>query len=99
MARGMTSRSRPLTAVLLTLGLAGLAAPARAETEPYGRLEVAQVEALLGRKDVLVFDVNSAEVYAKGHLPGAIWSALQDVETKLPADKATTLVYYCHNER
>jgi rhodanese-related sulfurtransferase len=53
---------------------------------------------MLARKDVVVFDVNSAEVYARGHLPGARWSAMDSVEKNLPADKALTLVYYCHNE-
>jgi rhodanese-related sulfurtransferase len=86
-------------ATLLTVVLGGWAAPARAETEPFGRLDVAQVEALLGRKDVVIFDVNSAEVYARGHLPGARWSGMDEVGQKLPADKTLTLVYYCHNER
>ena len=95
----MNARFHPIAAALLTVALAGQAAPARAEAEPFGRLEVGQVEALLGRKDVLIVDVNSSTVYAEGHVPGAIWSALKDVEKKLPADKATTLVYYCHNER
>jgi rhodanese-related sulfurtransferase len=91
-------RTRTVAATLVILGLAGLAAPARAETEPFGRLDVNQVEALLGQKGVMIFDVNSAEVYAKGHLPGAVWSALGEVEKKLPADRSLKLIYYCHNE-
>jgi Rhodanese-like domain len=94
----MVIRCNPFAAALLTVALAGQAAPARAETEPFGRLEVGQVEALLGRKDVLIFDVNSSAAYAEGHVPGAIWTALRDVEKRLPADKATTLVYYCRND-
>jgi hypothetical protein len=94
----MRIRITPIAA-LLVLGLAARAAPAGAESEPFGRLEVGQVEALLGAKDVLIFDVNSAEVYAKGHVPGARWTALADVEKNLPADKSVRLVYYCHNER
>jgi Rhodanese-like domain len=95
----MRTRINPVAAALLAVGLAGFATPARAETEPFGRLEVGQVEALLGARGLVIFDVNSAGVYAKGHLPGAIWSSLADVEKKLPADKASKLVYYCHNER
>jgi Rhodanese-like domain len=95
----MRTRFNPFAAALLAVGLASVATPARAEPEPFGRLEVGQVEALLGAKDLLIFDVNSAEVYAKGHLPGAIWSSLADVEKKLPASKDSKLVYYCHNER
>jgi hypothetical protein len=95
----MTTRINPVAALLAVgLGLAGWAGPARAEAEPFGRLEVAQVEAMLGRKDVLVFDVNSAELYAKGHVPGARFSELAEVKENLPADKELTLVYYCHNE-
>jgi len=95
----MNIRFYPIAAAVLAVAVAGPAGPARAESEPFGRLEVGQVEAMLGRKDVLIFDVNSSTVYAEGHVPGAIWSALKDVEKRLPADRATTLVYYCHNER
>jgi hypothetical protein len=96
----MTTRINPVAAMLAVgVGLSGWAGPARAEAEPFGRLDVGQVEAMLGRKDVLVFDVNSAALYAEKHLPGARWSAMDEVERKLPADKGLTLVYYCHNER
>jgi hypothetical protein len=94
----MHTRLRSLAATLMVTGLAGLATPALAEPEPFGRLDVAQVEALLGRKDVVVFDVNSAQMYAKGHVPGARFSELAEVKENLPADKELTLVYYCHNE-
>lgn len=93
----MRIRFNPIAAALLVVGMAGWATSARAEPEPFGRLEVGQVEALLGAGDLMIFDVNSAEVYAKGHIPGAIWSSLEDVEKKLPANKALKLVYYCHN--
>jgi len=92
---------RHLQRVPLLLSLAGLlavAGAARAETDPFGSLSVDEVEALLGKPDVKIFDVNGPEVYAKGHVPGAIWSEL-DPTSKLPADKATRLVFYCKNER
>jgi hypothetical protein len=94
----MRIRFMPIAATLLLGGLASFATPASAETEPFGRLDVAQVEALLGQKGVVIFDVNSAEVYARGHLPGAVWSAMSDVEKNLPADRSLKLIYYCHNE-
>jgi hypothetical protein len=94
----MHTRLRSLAATLMVTGLAGLATPALAEEEPFGRLDVAQVEALLGQQGVVIFDVNSAEVYRKGHVPGARWSAMGDVEKNLPADRSTKLVYYCHNK-
>jgi len=93
----MRTRFNPIAAALLVVGLAGWAGSARAGSEPFGRLEVGQVEALLGARDLFIFDVNSAEVYAKGHVPGAVWSSLEDVVKKLPANKDSKLVYYCHN--
>ncbi|MFO0582271.1 MAG: rhodanese-like domain-containing protein [Anaeromyxobacter sp.] len=85
----------------LALSLAGLlvgAGLARAESDPFGSLSIDEVEALVGKPDAKIFDVNGPEVYAKGHVPGAIWSEL-DPTSKLPADKATRLVFYCKNER
>jgi membrane protein implicated in regulation of membrane protease activity len=93
----MRTRSHSAAWSLLGLLLAGVALPVRAEPEPFGRLDVDQVEALLGRKGVVIFDVNSAETYAKGHVPGAIWTALGDVARNLPADRSLQLIYYCHS--
>jgi hypothetical protein len=94
----MRIRFHPMAAALLATALAGGATAARAEPEPFGRLDVAQVEALLGQPGVVIIDVNSAADFAKAHVPGAIWSAMSDVEKKLPADRSSKLVYYCHNE-
>ena len=80
----------------LTLLLAG-AGVACAEDEPFGRLSVADVDGLLGQPDVRIFDVNTAEIYAKGHVPSAVWSDLGGVVGKLPADKSLRLVFYCKN--
>jgi len=88
----------PRIATLLPIALLLLgASPTRAEDEPFGRLSVGEVEALLGKPDVRIFDVNTAEVYAKGHVPGAVWSDLGGVVSKLPADKELRLVFYCKN--
>jgi rhodanese-related sulfurtransferase len=90
---------RTITAAgaLLALGLLSRAGPARAAQEPFGTLEVDEVEKLLGGKDVRIFDVNSESVYAKGHLPGATWSELEGVERSLPADRTLRLIFYCKN--
>jgi len=93
----MRTRCSAMAAALAVAGLAGLASPARAETEPFGRLEIGQVEALLGQKGVVIFDVNSAQDYARAHVPGAIWSSMEDIEKKLPADRSLKLIYYCHS--
>jgi hypothetical protein len=93
----MTHRITLAAAALALLGLSASPAPARAEEEPFGQLTVEQVGALLGAADVRIYDVNSASVYAKGHVPGATWAALGDIPQKLPADKTLRLVFYCKN--
>ena len=91
----MTRAATLLSAVaLLAIAAPG---PTRAEAEPFGRLSVDEVEALLGKPDVRIVDVNGAEVYAKGHVPGATRSDLGDVVSRLPADKSLRLVFYCKN--
>lgn len=42
-----------------------------------------------------VFDVNSPQRYAQGHLPGAVNVAKDAVTEALPADKATPVLFYC----
>jgi len=45
-----------------------------------------------------VFDANSAETYAAGHVPGATWVAYDGVSTAiLPADTTAPVVFYCAN--
>lgn len=64
-------------------------------------LTVAEVSARLAARDgkTVAIDCNSKERFAKGHLPGARWVAYDAVSASdLPADKATTLVFYCANE-
>ena len=97
----MPDRTRRSLTLALAASLAAAALawapPARATEEPFGRLSVDEVEKLLGQKDVLVVDVNDERVWAKAHVPGAIQADLDEVEKKLPADKAIRLVYYCKN--
>jgi rhodanese-related sulfurtransferase len=86
-----------LAGALLTSCLLAWAAPAGAEAEPFGRLTPDEVEKLLAEKDVRIFDVNNAEVFAKAHLPGAVRLELDQVVRSLPADPALRLIYYCKN--
>lgn len=83
-------------AAAMTLLLAG---PARAaEAEPFSMMTPAELSAALGAKDAKVFDANSASVFGKGHVPGAV---LVDYDgypaSVLPADKATRVIFYCKN--
>jgi len=72
----------------------------KAESEPFTRLTVEQVDQRLTGSNVHVYDGNNDEVYAEGHIPGAIHLLSKDIkEGVLPADKATMLIFYCHSER
>lgn len=42
-----------------------------------------------------IFDVNSPQRYAAGHLPGAVNVAKDAVAGALPEDKSAPLVFYC----
>ena len=61
---------------------------------------VEEVEKRLTDSNVHVYDGNNDDVYAEGHIPGAIHLLSKDIkEGVLPADKATMLIFYCHSER
>jgi len=71
---------------------------ATAELKP---LTVDQVSDRIAAKDgkTYVFDNNSKESWAKGHVPTAAWVDDENVTTAtMPADKAATLIFYCHDE-
>ena len=78
----------------------GSAAPAHA----FGELTVDQVAAKMeqaksGALKLALVDNNQKDRWAKGHLPGAKWVQFDAVTpADLPADKDTTLVFYCANE-
>ena len=73
---------------------------AKTEKEPFGRLTVDQVNADIAKKDAFIFDNNSKESYASGHVPGAKWVAFDKVAASdLPSDKNAKLVFYCGNEQ
>lgn len=94
------TRTVPLAAgaALLLALFATRPAAAADQPEPFKRLSIAKVEKLLGTPGVHLYDGNSAETYAKGHVPGAINLYSTDIkEGVLPADKGATLVFYCQN--
>jgi predicted sulfurtransferase len=91
------------TALPALLALAGLVAPGlaarAAEAEKFGLLTAAQLHGMLGAPDLKVFDANSDESYAAGHVPGAVHLAdyRKFPASVLPADKATRVIFYCTN--
>jgi hypothetical protein len=89
----------PVALVLaLALAVRAGAAPSHGD-EGFGLMSAAELARILGQKDVAVFDANSAETFAKGHVPGATF--LEEYRkfpaSVLPADKATRVIFYCKN--
>ncbi len=80
-----------LLALFLIANVAGLSADSPAA------LPMSQVEALLGKPGVYIYDVNVPELWEGGHLPGAIHIDRPDFHRLLPRDKKSTLVFYCAN--
>lgn len=67
--------------------------------EPFGRFTVDQVSRRLAQPDVHVYDGNPPEIYAENHVPGAVHLNTDDIkEGVLPADRSSTLIFYCMNE-
>jgi hypothetical protein len=67
--------------------------------EGFSALSVDEVGQRIGKPGVFVFDGNTADTYAKGHLPGARPIQHDQVSAAtLPPDKEATLIFYCKNE-
>ena len=56
---------------------------------------MADVARLLKRPGVAIIDVNIQELWVKHHIPGAIHIEGRNLAKQLPADKSTTLIFYC----
>jgi hypothetical protein len=84
----------PALAAAALLATAALAADA----EPFKLLSVEEVSGLVGKPGVTIFDANTPETYAKGHVPGAVF-LLKPIAAQLPADRTTKLVFYCKNPK
>jgi hypothetical protein len=92
-------------ALLLALVLPQIAVaePATKKEEPFALIHVNDLADLLAKDSgsVAVYDANPDSVrLQKGVIPGAhlLPSSVEyDVAKELPADKSTTLVFYCAN--
>lgn len=71
------------------------AAPAFAGEFP--DITIPEVKKEIAAGKVVIIDVNGAQSYKKGHVPGALNFAevSKELASKLPADKATLIVAYC----
>jgi len=77
-----------------------LSAPTQADTEPFGKMTVDVVAKHLSEKNFHVYDANSAESFAKGHVPGALHLPFDSITAeKLPQTKGDTLLFYCMNPK
>jgi hypothetical protein len=88
-----------LLVLILAVAVKAGAGGAAKEGEGFTLMSAAELASILGQKDVRVFDANSAETFAKGHVPGAVF--LEEYRkfpaSVLPADKATRVIFYCKN--
>ena len=77
------------------------AGTAVAPAERFKSLTVEEVAGKMARKEPLhVIDNNPPDVYAKRHLPGALWLNHRTMKkADLPADKSAALLFYCYSER
>jgi rhodanese-related sulfurtransferase len=84
----------------LPLALALVALAPRADAaEPFKMMSADEVQALIGKPGVHVFDVNTPERFEQGHLPGATHVSTENVAERLPKDKEATLIFYCTNPK
>ena len=60
-------------------------------------ISMSYADKLLGQNDVYFFDANTPDIWASGHLPGAIFINKPDWQSLLPDNKNATLVFYCVN--
>ena len=70
--------------------------PLRAD-EGFSMVSTGEVEKELGASGVYLFDANGPDVYAEGHLPGAVLVDRKNLERQLPSDQAAYLIFYCKN--
>ncbi|HET9622271.1 MAG TPA: rhodanese-like domain-containing protein [Kofleriaceae bacterium] len=92
--------------LLLFAGAASLGAlgpSQRASAEPSAadlkRLTIDEVSAKIHAPKTFIFDNNSKESWAAGHVPTAKWLDDESVTAAaLGPDKKATLIFYCHDE-
>jgi rhodanese-related sulfurtransferase len=69
----------------------------RAFAAEYPDVTIPEVKQAIADGKVTIIDVNGAQSYKNGHVPGALdFSAIKkELATKLPADKGALIVAYC----
>ena len=71
------------------------------ETDSFKIIHANDLSAMMAQGDVTIFDANPPDVRTKeGVIPGAHLldsSSHYDVAKELPSNKASKIVFYCHN--
>lgn len=101
LAAAACSHPIPPTTTAAATPAPATATAATQDTEaPLASLTVDQLSGMLDQhQPVAIFDNNSPESYAHGHIPSARWLAFDHVTANdLGADHDARLVFYCHNE-
>jgi rhodanese-related sulfurtransferase len=86
-------RRQLLTALAAALAFGPWAASAK--EEGFSLMPMAEVEKLMARKAIAVYDANVPELWEKNHLPGAVHIVGKDLARILPADRGASVVFYC----
>lgn len=86
-----------LSALLLALGLTGLALAASSK---FAAISHQDLVAAIAAKQVTLLDVNGTDSFQEGRIPGAIDFTAQEkkLAALLPKDKQALIVAYCGNE-
>ncbi|MFT4215006.1 MAG: rhodanese-like domain-containing protein [Microbacterium sp.] len=58
-------------------------------------VSIEDVEGFIAAGSRTIIDVNGAERYAQGHVPGAVHVDKTNLVAELPDDKSAGLVFYC----
>jgi hypothetical protein len=90
MTSGRIPRALAVSAALVASGCSH-----RSAAEPFALVSIEEVERMLGQPDVVVIDANTASIYAKHHLPGAVYWKSAPLSQLLPAEKGKRVVFYC----
>ncbi len=94
---GATPTATPPVAATSSAAATAAGATSMAPKDRFGFVTINDVAKDIAQKSpVAIFDANSKERYAKGHIPGAKWVDSSKVDASvLPADHSEPLVFYC----
>jgi rhodanese-related sulfurtransferase len=75
-------------------------ATAATASDALAQIKLDELERGIADKSITVYDANSKEHFAEGHIPSAKHLAYDQITAQaLPADKAAPVVFYCWNEQ